>query len=304
MPIRRIERAYCIELGRTVSIDEARTTFLTREDFSAYHFECAELACRGLAVRIAGVNYRFDATAQPKLVSNHFRRLDDHHRDCPYYAPPDARDPPIVATGGRRARALRQDLVEEFIPPSTTRSSDQTRLAASPPREERPPKTRRRRRRDRYASTSSLSRLVDTYRALVASEVPNALRQHVIQVRGDGRLSICDYVIPMYRARQSTDVRVYYGGARWVKAYGAGFKLRFFDRVAGAVVFLYVSPLVASASAAWDEALAILRDGKYCTVYALGRLTPAPDDINWTIDIVDPSHLVFRQRAALEQVSA
>jgi hypothetical protein len=298
VPLHRIERAHCIELGRVVGIDEARQAFTEGTDFTAYHFECAEAACAGQGVRIAGVNYRFDAEVQPKLVSNHFRRLDDHDPICRYFSPAADNHTTAPSSGQRRARALRRDLVEEFLPPSLGAALPATQEHGPSAAECDQSSIKRRTRRDRIASTSSLARLIDTYRVLVSSQAPNALRDHVIRVRGVGAFPMAEYVTPVYRARRASYPHVIYGGARWAKAYGQGFKLRFFDRIGGVPVFLYVSPPIAAGGRWWLSELAHVRAGGYVTVYALGYPQRARDYAVYTIEIRSMEHLVLRMPPA------
>ena len=294
-PIRRIDRARCIELGEILTIDEARRAFLGDRSIEQFHFECAEPACSALGVRIAGVNYRFDAEERPKLVSNHYRRLDDHQLNCPYYAPAGAADEGKVHRYGRLARALRRDLVEEFVP----RSRPSTLATVAPPAEtplaERPRRAHRRVRKERVASTSSLSRLIDTYRTVVNSKLPNAVRERKLYVRGHGSVSLAEYVTPVYRALQTDYVHVIYGGARWVKSYGSGFKLRFIDRLKDEAVFVYVPSAVAfNCVSAWQEAISIVRAGGYCTAYVLGPLRFCEAAKSYSVEIEHPDDLVLR----------
>jgi hypothetical protein len=292
-PRPRIERAYCIELGRVVGIDEARRIVLEEGRSEGFHFECAEAPCAHRAVRIAGVNYRFDAELKPKLISNHFRRLDDHDAACPYFAAEDVVPDHDAGAGARRSRALRRDLIEEFVPPrlqlagAAERPGDPTEPAS----EDQAP--RRRARRARFAATSSLARLVDSYRALVASGVPNAVRDHTIHVRGIGRISLAEYVTPVYRANRLAHTHVIYGGARLYKSYGRGFKLRFIDRIHGKPVFIYAAGSLAADREPWKAELTPLREGRYCTAYVLGSIEARPNQHSMSIEISSPEHLVL-----------
>jgi hypothetical protein len=284
----RIERAFCVELGRIVTIDEARLAFVEGSDLAAFHFECSETPCTGLGVRIAGVNYQFDAEQRPKLVANHFRRLDDHASECIYFTP-GTDDASPRSNASRKVRALRSDLVEAFLPPRLP-----PKLAAEPvmPSGVKTGEGRARRPiRNRRRATSSLARLVESYRLLVRSNVPNILRSHLLRVRGHGVLPIAEYIKPVYRATERSFEHVIYGGARWVKEYGTGFKLRFIDRLAGAPVYVYVEPGVLGKRALWNDEIAHLCDGGYCTVYVLGRLQHRPERHTFSIDVASSDHI-------------
>jgi hypothetical protein len=300
----RIERAYCVELGTILTIDEARRAFLTGVNLDQFHFECPEDECRRMSVRIAGVNYRFDAAEKAKLVSNHFRRLDDHHKHCRYFAPACPEELRRKDPGARRTRALHQDLVEEFVPPGRSATHHEiSRNGISDGRANEPVNLRP--RRARRASTTSLARLVDTYRELVRSQVPNILRDHRIRVRGVGALPIGEYFSRVYRTRLDALDQVIYGGARLAKTYGSGFKLRFMDPVQGLPAFLYVSAQIGATCNGCATELQMLRDGGWCTAYALGHVARREADNSVSIDIQSPEHLLLRlpQRADSTQPS-
>ena len=56
-----IQEAYCIELGRVVSIIEARQEFLSQDisrRYSEYHFLCSTESCRAAGVKITGACYK------------------------------------------------------------------------------------------------------------------------------------------------------------------------------------------------------------------------------------------------------
>jgi hypothetical protein len=127
----------------------------------------------------------------------------------------------------------------------------------------------------------------------VRSNVPNVLRNHQLQVRGQGVLPIGDYITPIYRARQRASQHVVYGGARWVQSYGNGFKLRFIDRLSGEPAYLYVAPGLLGNRKRWIKELAYLSEGGYCTVYVLGDLQHRPERHAFSIDVASPEHLVI-----------
>ncbi|MGR3807796.1 hypothetical protein [Pasteurella testudinis] len=68
-----IQEAYCIELGRVVSIVEARYEFLsqnTPRKHAEYHFLCSTESCRTAGVKITGACYK---------------ELPEEHKVSPYY---------------------------------------------------------------------------------------------------------------------------------------------------------------------------------------------------------------------------
>lgn len=73
--------AYCHELERCVSIDEARTEFFSRKpnDRQRFTFSCSDHNC---SVTISGVNYHVKAEDGKKFKVAHFRSPHPRHQGC------------------------------------------------------------------------------------------------------------------------------------------------------------------------------------------------------------------------------
>jgi hypothetical protein len=300
----RIEHAFCVQLNRLVTIDEARAAFGAQHDFERFEFYCAEPACALHRVRIAGVNYRIDAATGRKLVENHFRRWDEHRRECPYADVELRQDAPVIGSAGsHRTRALASDAIAIFDPPlDGVRGPDVSPPDADgsgppPPRLKRPLHPREAPAGlTRPQRTSSLVRIVDTYRR--ARDVLSAreLASYRLAVTGEGLMPIVQYVRPLAAAHEGPPCRVYFGGARLVRYYGLGFKLRFYDRYRDNPVYLYVASAAIQTSeerAAVSERLHAMEGGEYSTVFALGRLDASLDAKSYSIAITDLRRLVL-----------
>jgi hypothetical protein len=253
----RIDYAYCVELEKVVTADEARREFLSLETpIERFNFLCSEEACRAAKVQIIGVAYRTAAQEQEKFVAAHFRRKasDSHLEGCLWNTLENedidpSRKAPDDAARRRQAHRKLTDFVNVFDPrldadaaggslstpdtsivhPNTVGESKKRRGSVT---DHRPGKTR----------TNSLGRLVDTYleaQGKLTREEFSALRIHIA---GLGTIPIRDYFCPIRRAALTNNGRVLFGGAILVKRYSQGFKLRFYDRVDQLSVFLYVSP--------------------------------------------------------------
>ena len=77
--------AYCHELGRCLSIDEARTEFFSRkpEERKRFTFSCSDRNCN---VTISGVNYHVKAEDGEKFKAAHFRSPHPHKFGCEWVA--------------------------------------------------------------------------------------------------------------------------------------------------------------------------------------------------------------------------
>jgi hypothetical protein len=278
--MKRITEAFCLQLKRIVSIEEARATFEhTGRAFDEYDFRCAEHCCRKHDVRIIGVNYRAHGDGTPRYVDHHFRRWDPHEPECRYYLP-DHLDhehaAPVSGAHAQRHAPLAIDRLPIFDPrPRQAPAFDENagegggHGAADTGEELR----RRSALGDELAArprrTRSLETLVDTYRDARTSPNFHTLE---LQVIGKGTIPLRSYVLPVVCARPKTRGRILYGGAYYVRDYGEGFKLRFIDRLAGARLYVYVSPRATAGglSARAAEVLARMKRGDYATAYVLG----------------------------------
>ena len=305
----RIRRAFCVELSRSVSIDEARLAFaLGDQKVDAYRFVCAEPACQDRNVRISGVNYRVDAVTGRKILENHFRRWDLHFPGCMYAeGEKDLSEIELHrGSGGVQGHMtpLESDLVAIYNPGGPDKkSADDERarndgtssgsvvLAKEVLRGDHYPHGARL----RYAT--ELGELVDTYREARLRLDRSELQKRMLRIVGHGSLSIGDLFVPVRRARFTDRLRVLYGGAVLWKQYPRGFRLRFFDRVDGLPVFVYVPGESLRDSPAAVEILVRVRamhKGEYSITYVFGGLEAKPDGRSFSCVVRDLRHLVLR----------
>lgn len=80
--------AYCQELRRNITIYEARAEF-KKGHFQNFHFLCSDPNCwdgpNGPGVKIAGVNYKINATQSKKIKKDHFRDVSKHRLGCSFH---------------------------------------------------------------------------------------------------------------------------------------------------------------------------------------------------------------------------
>ncbi|GGB99981.1 ATPase [Pseudoduganella buxea] len=300
--------AYCQELADVVDIDAARRCFACEEPpLPRYQFHCDDPHCAPLRVRITGVNYRVFASESAKYVAPHFRALDPHHPDCQWMldSDPDAPRPGETAEEARQRQLRRKlhDMVTVFDPTVRRDEAPTARPADTAPGDVGYPAGGAVPVRGPAAGgdgpdtrTSQLTRLVETYVEARTTLPRETFRELTIRVVGEGTMLLDDYFRHLAGAGLDTANRVIYGGARLTNRYGKGFKLKFFDKVAGTDVFLYVSPARMAAyrfRKLLELALARADDVRYFKVYALGRLVPgkAPRHTDFIVD--DLRHLVL-----------
>lgn len=304
----RILHAYCQELADVVDIDAARRCFACEEPaLPRYQFYCDDPHCAPLRVRITGVNYRVFASESAKYVAPHFRELDPHHPDCQWMldADPDAARPGETAeeTRQRTLRRKLHDMVTVFDP--TTRLDDAPTARPADPAPAGVPdqaggavpvRAAGARREGPDTRTGQLTRLVETYVEARTTLPREMFRELTIRVVGEGTMLLDDYFRHLAGAGLDTANRVIYGGARLTNRYGKGFKLKFFDKVAGTDVFLYVSPARMAAyrfRKLLELALARADEVRYFKVYALGRLAPGKTARHTDFIVDDLRHLVL-----------
>lgn len=197
----RITRAYCIELERVVTADEARREFLSLDaPPKRFCFRCTEDRCRTAdpVVRVTGAAYRTAAAESEKYVSAYFRRLDAHLTGCFWNSPENDDSKPLPGETAqswhqRRARRKLTDFVDIFDP----RLDNEMEVGATSPMERVIPDADKARGWDRTLEprstsnapgkthTSYLDKLVDTYleaKSILTHEELRELTVHVVKV--------------------------------------------------------------------------------------------------------------------------
>ncbi|WP_439895131.1 ATPase [Pseudomonas syringae] len=311
-PTKPITRAFCVELQQEMSIAGARREYFSQElPRKRFEFLCSNEACRAMGAKVTGVRYDVKPQDNPTFVAAHFRANPhyDHHPDCewvdadadePVEEQVDANDPQAAL---RKAKRKLDDYIDVFDPtikePAKEKSGVEkagspapapaVSTAPVPPAEPKAP---------RYSETrtNNLERLVDSYRQARAELSPEEFKLLKLRIPGQGELSLRSYFRHIKYAQLGDNGRVLYGGGLVEQRYGQGFKFKFFDRLEGKLVTLYVSPaqmLAYRSSRYISELLSHADQVKFFTVYALGTLTKSPSGKSFSVEVDDLRHLAI-----------
>jgi len=311
-PTKPITRAFCVELQQEMSIAGARREYFSQElPRKRFEFLCSNEACRAMGAKVTGVRYDVKPQDNPTFVAAHFRANPhyDHHPDCEWVdADADDRVEEQVDTNDpqaalRKAKRKLDDYIDVFDPtikePAKEKSgvekagSPAPQAAVStapvPPAEPKAP---------RYSETrtNNLERLVDSYRQARAELSPEEFKLLKLRIPGQGELSLRSYFRHIKYAQLGDNGRVLYGGGLVEQRYGQGFKFKFFDRLEGKLVTLYVSPAQMQAyrsSRYISELLSHADEVKFFTAYALGTLTKSPSGKSFSVEVDDLRHLAI-----------
>ncbi|MEE4068934.1 ATPase [Pseudomonas viridiflava] len=311
-PTKPITRAFCVELQQEMSIAGARREYFSQEPpRKRFEFLCSNEACRAMGAKVTGVRYDVKPQDNPTFVAAHFRANPhyDHHPDCewvdadadePVEEQVDTNDPQAAL---RKAKRKLDDYIDVFDPtikePAKEKSGVEkagspapapaVSTAPVPPAEPKAP---------RYSETrtNNLERLVDSYRQARAELSPEEFKLLKLRIPGQGELSLRSYFRHIKYAQLGDNGRVLYGGGLVEQRYGQGFKFKFFDRLEGKLVTLYVSPaqmLAYRSSRYISELLSHADEVKFFTVYALGTLTKSPSGKSFSVEVDDLRHLAI-----------
>ncbi|WP_122573880.1 ATPase [Pseudomonas viridiflava] len=311
-PTKPITRAFCVELQQEMSIAGARREYFSQEPpRKRFEFLCSNEACRAMGAKVTGVRYDVKPQDNPTFVAAHFRANPhyDHHPDCewvdtdadePVEEQVDTNDPQAAL---RKAKRKLDDYIDVFDPtikePAKEKSGVEkagspvpapaVSTAPVPPAEPKAP---------RYSETrtNNLERLVDSYRQARAELSPEEFKLLKLRIPGQGELSLRSYFRHIKYAQLGDNGRVLYGGGLVEQRYGQGFKFKFFDRLEGKLVTLYVSPAQMQAyrsSRYISELLSHADEVKFFTVYALGTLTKSPSGKSFSVEVDDLRHLAI-----------
>lgn len=303
-----ILRAYCVEIGRVVNIDEARQAFLALNPRpKKLNFLCSTPACRKKSVRVTGVNYWFSAETGKKHVAAHFRECDGHIAGCEWLSdiPSVGNSPPGKLDGGgnkrrRQARLKETDYVTVFDPHHGAASSASSIIGTARGRggldghgegQRRGTPTDKKSR----TTTNQLERLVESYLEIKAREGLDGLRKRRFSVVGLGDVSWFEYFRPVKYASLNMDTSscVLCGGAKWHYRDGNSHRFEFYDEVDGQAVRLTVSSQALAAYRFRRRIQDVLNSkpaSGYFNVYAQGRLerpNVSADVIELVVDHLD-----------------
>ncbi|MBP0939003.1 ATPase [Pseudomonas alliivorans] len=311
-PTKPITRAFCVELQQEMSIAGARREYFSQEPpRKRFEFLCSNEACRAMGAKVTGVRYDVKPQDNPTFVAAHFRANPhyDHHADCEWVDADagesaedqiDANDP---QTALRKAKRKLDDYIDVFDPtikePAKEKSGvEKTGSPAPAPAPGTAPAPPAEPKALRYSETrtNNLERLVDSYRQAKAELLPEEFKLLKLRIPGQGELSLRSYFRHIKYAQLGDNGRVLYGGGLVEQRYGQGFKFKFFDRLEGKLVTLYVSPAQMQAyrsSRYISELLSHADEVKFFTVYALGTLTKSPSGKSFSVEVDDLRHLAI-----------
>lgn len=310
-PSKPITRAFCVELQQELSIAAARREFFSQEPpRSRFEFLCSSEACRALGAKVTGVRYDVKPQDNPTFVAAHFRANPRYEHDpgCEWVGEPDEEEPDAPSASldpqaqARKAKRKLDDYIDVFDPvlKAPVKEKAQAERVGSA-RQETAAAQRKAESPDprplRYSETrtSNLERLVDCYRQAKAELPADEFKLLTLRIPGQGELSLRSYFRHIKYAQPGDNGRVLFGGGL-VERYGAGFKFKFFDRLEGKRVTLYVSPAQMQAyrsSRYISELLSHADEVKFFTVYALGTLTPSPTGKSFSVEVDDLRHLAI-----------
>jgi hypothetical protein len=318
----RIRRAFCEELGRSVSADEARREYLSLETRpKEFHFFCDSDVCFENGVEVVGVNYRVAAADTPKFKITHFREhpRQKHHPDCYYHTENKRVSNSLISEEGenrrRLSRKLVSDLVDVFDPrPKAGRKSGESSAHSPHPaiteenalRQDSPNDNNDK----RTIRTSHLDRLVDTFLEAKNKLPYKEFSELSVHIVGVGKTTLAQYFRHINRATLDGAKQVYFGGA-WLgkKRYGIGFKMFFIDKINDLPVSLYISKESLNDCKYKNYILEMLKSvpkQTYFRVFALGSFSVSPSGNGICLDIEDLRHLYLlptlsKKSSAVEQ---
>ncbi len=317
-----ITRAFCVELQQELSISAARREYFSLEEpRQRFEFLCSTQACRALGAKVTGVRYDVKPQEQVTFVSAHFRANPryEHDPDCEWVgdAEPEQDQALDDQTGSvaseRRARRKLDDYVDVFDPairqkpePQALSTRPDNNAVTAPEGPESGHKADKRLKPARgLTRTHNLERLVDSYRQARATLSKDELALLRLQVPGLGEIPLRAYFRPIKYARLGDNGQVLLGGGL-VERFGQGFRFKYFDRLNGKPVFLYVSPAQMQAYRSRryiNELLSHADEVKFFTLYALGNVSESPSGKSINVEVDDLRHLVIVLGPAKEPVS-
>ncbi|KPX46173.1 ATPase [Pseudomonas syringae pv. tagetis] len=320
-PSKPITRAFCVDLQQELSIAAARREYFSQEQpRTRFEFLCSNEACRAMGAKVTGVRYDVKPQDNPTFVAAHFRANPhyDHHPGCEWVddsadeQPDDQLVETDVQTRLRKAKRKLDDYIDIFDPTIKVPAKDKSSVENPDAGNQRPaaalaPQEPATSKAVRYSETrtNNLERLVDSYRQAKAELPLEDFKLLKLKVPGQSEVSLRAYFRHIKYAQTGDNGRVLFGGGLIEQRYGLGFKFRFFDRLDGKLVTLYVSPAQMQAyrsSRYISELLSHAEEVKFFTVYALGTVTQSPSGKSYGLEVDDLRHLAIVLGPAKEWV--
>lgn len=309
-PRKSITRAFCVELQQELSIVAARREYFSQEPPRArFNFLCSSEPCRAQGVKITGVRYDVKPQEHPTFVAAHFRANPhyEHHADCEWVDEAEAAEekPSPAETEAetvlRKVKRKLDDYIDVFDPALKERTRPDASTGKPEPSAEEnpasatPPPTTSNNKPSTLTRTHNLERLVDSFRQAQATLTKEEFALLTLRIPGQGEMTLRSWFRHIKFAKLEDERRVLYGGGL-VERYGTGFKFKFFDRLQGKQVTLYVSPAQMQAyrsSRYISELLSHADEVRFFTVFALGTLAVSPSGKSVSVEIDDLRHLAI-----------
>ncbi|AHW95845.1 hypothetical protein [Enterobacter asburiae] len=244
--------AYCHELDRCISIDEARTEFFSRKphDRQRFTFSCGDRNCN---VTISGVNYHVKAEDGKKFKVAHFRSPHPHNLGCEWMQFSEEANQPRQPNETeadyteRKARQKLNDFINCFDPCTDEKDSQQkesgqlTSLSqVNYHVKDDDLSDEKSHKWSRYTRTNQLQRLVDTWQEAKRTLTYDEFRALRLRVTNYGNIHFHKYITHIQKGLKNQYAGVIFGGGSLVKRYGRGFLINFFDKHNDKPIRLYI----------------------------------------------------------------
>ncbi|CAM3781398.1 hypothetical protein [Rahnella victoriana] len=244
--------AYCHELERCVSIDEARTEFFSRKpnDRQRFTFSCSDQNC---SVTISGVNYHVKAEDGNKFKAAHFRSPHPHHLGCEWMQFTEEADQVLrpdeteADYNERKAWQKLNDFINCFDPCTNDEDPEQKKSGQLTARSQvnNPVKgddlsSDRSLKWSSYTRTNQLQRLVDTWQEAKETLIYDEFRALRLRVKNYGKVYFYEYITHIQKGLKNQYAGVIFGGGSLAKRYGRGFLIHFFDKHEDKPIRLYI----------------------------------------------------------------
>lgn len=234
----KIHLAYCVELEKTVNIQEACQEFFAQEEHLKFQFYCSDPKCRDARVRVTAVNYNKLPEEEKIIQSPHFRKLNEHLPGCYWVELEEAlheESHKEHTSKKHRINSKLTHLITRFIPTSPEdklKPSDAAKNELDKIKNISDTKIRKKEllaySRNTGVTSTNLESLVSCFEELQAIK---ALNDVTVQIPKHGTKT---YRQLFRRAEfgRANDFVIYYGGARYKQDNGKlGFSLEFMDKL-------------------------------------------------------------------------
>ena len=258
----KITYAYCFELDKNLTIDEAYHASIAMTPSRQFKFSCVESRCRLNGVEITAVGY--DKLPSERKVSCYFRRHQsptkgEHHPDCDLLADYEYNEfqgvhpnETLEEAKLRRKRYSKlhdaidcYDPKEEFIEGISLDESSNEQISLNRLEPASNSKNQSNLNGKSINKTSSFSRFVRHYHQMTLELSENEIMDSTVEIVGLGKVSYGVFFkfFPLVWGRFAFS-GIQHGRIKTnqIKKYGKGFKVIFLAKINGKTVSLYISP--------------------------------------------------------------